>query len=71
MVFVFFFKDLFIYGGAGSSLLHGISLVAAGEDYSLVAVLRLLTVVASLVEYELWDLRAQELQLAGSKLIAQ
>ena len=62
---------MFIYGGAGSSLLQGISLVAAGEDYSLVAVLRLLTVVASLVEYGLWDLRAQELQLAGSKLIAQ
>ena len=46
----FFLKNfyLFIFGCAGSSLLHRFSLVAASRGYFLVAVLRLLTVVASL-----------------------
>ena len=38
-----------MYGCAGSSFLHGLSLVVASGGYSLVAILRLLTVVASLV----------------------
>ena len=46
----FFFKNfyLFIFGCSGSSLLHRFSLVAASRGYFLVAVLRLLIVVASL-----------------------
>ena len=40
-----------MYGCAGSSFLHGLSLVVASGGYSLVAILRLLTVVASLVAY--------------------
>ena len=40
---------LFIFGCAGSSLLCGLSLVAESESYSLVAVCRLLIVVASFV----------------------
>ena len=40
---------LFILGWVGSSLLHRLSLVAESRDYSLVAVLGLLIVVASLV----------------------
>ena len=38
-----------IFGCAGSSLLHGLSLVAVSGGYSLVAVCRLLITVASLV----------------------
>ena len=40
-----FFSILFIFGCAGSSLLHGLSLVAVSEGYSLIA--------ASLVERRL------------------
>lgn len=42
LFFFFFNVDLF----AGSSLLHGLSLVAASEEYSLVPVCGLLLVVA-------------------------
>ena len=38
-----------IFGCAGSSLLHGLSLVAVSGGYSLVAVCRLLVVGASLL----------------------
>ena len=44
---VFFF--LFIYGCAGSSLRHSLSLVAANRGYSLAAVQWLLIALASLV----------------------
>ena len=40
---------MFIFGCAGSSLLHGLSLVAESRGYSLVVVCRLLIAVASLV----------------------
>ena len=42
------FVDLFCFSCAGSSLLCGLSLVAASRGYSEVAVLGLLTAVASL-----------------------
>ena len=50
--FVFFFKItyLFIFGCAGSFMLHGLSLFAPSEGYVLVGVHRLLIVVASLSE---------------------
>ena len=41
---------VFIFGHAGSSLLHGLPLVAVMESYSLVVVCGLLTVVDSPVE---------------------
>ena len=40
---------LFIFGCAGSLLLHGLSLAVAGQGYSLVVVCGLLIVVASIV----------------------
>ena len=43
------FLYFFIVGCAGSSLLHGLSLVAASGRYSLAVVPSLLIVVASLV----------------------
>ena len=47
--FFFFFKNfyLFVFGCAGSLLLHRLSLVAASRGYSLAVVLRPLIVVAS------------------------
>ena len=48
-IFLVFLKILFIFGSAGSSLLSGLSLVAASGGYSLVAMCRLLIVVASLI----------------------
>ena len=49
MFFISLKKYLFIFDCAGSSVLRGLSLVVASGGYSLVAILRLLTVVASLV----------------------
>lgn len=49
MLTVVSFKKLFIYGCAGSLLLHGLSLVAESKDYSLVVVCGLPIAVASLV----------------------
>ena len=45
---LFFLTYLFIFDCAGSSLLHGLSLVA-GRDYSLVVILGLFISVASVV----------------------
>ena len=51
MVFLLLFKDfhiyLFIFGCAGSSLMLGLSLIAASGSYSLAEVLGLLIVGAS------------------------
>ena len=51
ILFYFFnkFIYLFIFGGVGSSLLRGLSLVAVSWGYPFVVVRRLLIVVASLV----------------------
>ena len=51
---IFFIKKIknkfkFIFVCAGSLLLHGLSLVAVSEDYSLIVVHRLLIAVASLI----------------------
>ena len=48
--FLIYFKKfyVFIFGCVRSSLLHSFSLFAANEGYPVVAVLRLLTAVASL-----------------------
>ena len=57
--FIFLKIYLFVFGHAGSSLLHGFSLVV-NWDYSLVAVHGFLIVMASLVaEHGLWALRLQ------------
>ena len=49
-------------------MLHGISLVASTWGYSVVAVCRLLAVMASLVaEHELQTCRLQELWFPGSR----
>ena len=48
-LFLFCFNYLFIFGYAGSLLLSRLSLVSDSSDYSLVSVLGLLNVVASLV----------------------
>ena len=53
------FKEVFMYGCAGSALLCGLSLVAARRGYSLVAVRRLLVALASLVvQHRLKGMRA-------------
>ena len=52
------FKEIFMYGCAGSLLLCGLSLVAASRGCSPAAVCRLLVAVASLVEHRLWGVRA-------------
>ena len=52
-IFLVFLKIFFLFGCAGSSLLSGLSLVAAGRGYGIVAVCRLLIVVASLVKHML------------------
>ena len=48
LFFVTFFKNVFIFGYAGSSLLHGLSLVAVSGGYSPSAVQRLPIAEASL-----------------------
>ena len=48
MFFISLKKCLFIFGCAGSSLLHGLSLVVASGGYSLVAMGRLLIAVGNL-----------------------
>ena len=52
------FKEVFLYGCAGSSLLCVLSLVAASRGYSLAAMRRLFVAVASLVEHRLKGVRA-------------
>ena len=48
----------FIFGCAGSSLRYSsISLIAVSRGYSVVAMCRLFTVVASLVKHRLWGTR--------------
>ena len=70
------FKEVFLYGCAGSSLLCGLSLVAASRGYSLAAVRRLFVAVASLVvEHRLKGVRASvimehRLQSTGSVVVA-
>ena len=69
---VYFYS--FIFGCAGSSLLHGLSLVVVSRGYSLVAVCGLLTALASLVaEHGLQGPRASvvvtpRLQSTGSRV---
>ena len=43
----FFFSNFIIFGCAGSSLLHGLSLIAESRGYSLAVVCRRLIAVAS------------------------
>ena len=52
-------------------MLCRLSLVEASGDYSLAVVRRLLIVVASFVEYWLWDTQHQWLQLMGSTALSQ
>ena len=67
MLFVLLSKQLFIFGFAGSSLLHrGFPLVAADRGSSLTAIHRLRTVAPSLVvAHQLADAQAQRLWNTG------
>ena len=62
-----YFKTWFIFGCAGSSLLHGLTLVAASVGYSPVMIRGLLTVVTSLVKYRLQGSWAPELSTWGAQ----
>ena len=48
-IYIYIYIYMFCFGLAGSSLLHGLSLVAVRGGYSPVVVCKLLMVVASLV----------------------
>ena len=57
---------LFIFGCAGSSLPHGLSLVVASTAYCVVVVCGLLIAVASLVvEHRLWGAWASAVAMYG------
>ena len=62
---VFFFFYLFIFGCAGSSLLHTLSLVAVSRSSSLVMVYGPLVAVASLVECRLSGTRVLVVAVCG------
>ena len=65
LLFCFFFFYLFIFGCAGSSLLHTLSLVAVSRSSSLVMVHGPLVVVASLVECRLSGTRVLVVAVCG------
>ena len=66
LFFLHVYFYLFIFGCAGSSLLHGLSLVVVSRGYSLVAVCGLLTALASLVaEHGLQGAQASAAMVPG------